>query len=314
MKICLAGEGAQADTHMKALAELEGIEVVALAGGLPEDMAGFAAKWNIPFHSLSLKDCLDLPEVEAVILTTPSQQHVEQVELAVGMGKHVQVEIPIALNYQDAQRLAALARSSGLTCMVSHTRHFNQPLRWLKDQISCGQLQLHHIVMETYFFRRENINRFGQPRTWKDDLLWHHGCHSADLALWLLDELPQAWGQTGPNHAELGIPMDLTMGMKSANGTLVSAALSFNHHGPFIACQRYIGEQASYTFEGGVLTRVEDGEVMAFTNMQESVVLQNQEFFAAIAEGRQPETNFDYCARVMDVLDRVEKSIDQGTR
>jgi 2-hydroxy-4-carboxymuconate semialdehyde hemiacetal dehydrogenase len=309
MKICLAGEGAQAETHMQALSEFSDIEVVSLAAGIEEDARTFASKWQIPYVSTDLASCLQQPGVEAVILTTPSQQHFQQVTLAMNMGKHVQVEIPMALSLQESQELATLEQQTGLTCMVSHTRHYNSPLRELHRMVQAGEWTPHHIVLETYFFRRVNLNRFGQPRTWKDDLLWHHGCHAVDLAYWLLaDPDMDVWGQVGPNHSELDIPMDLTIGMRSKSGALVTVAHSFNQHGPIQVRQRFIGEQQSYIYEGGKLSDSE-GNIIMQTNMNESVINQNKEFFSAIAESRPTETSFTSCLPVMKLLDDIEKSL-----
>ena len=198
-------------------------------------------------HSTSLDACIDRPGVDAVILTTPSDQHADQTVLALSKGKHVQVEIPMALNLADSERMLAASKAAGKTLMVTHTRRFSSPHREIKRRIREGTFHLHHMVVETYFFRRTNLNMHGQPRSWVDNLLWHHGCHSVDIAQWILDDPNwDVWGQKGPNHPELGIPMDLTVAMKSRQGPLFSMAMSFNNKGPFGGFYRYIGEEDTY--------------------------------------------------------------------
>src|SRR5919201_3022930 len=182
MKICLAGTGAMGEIHMKALQKLGGVEVVSLASRTDESGRKFAEQWKIPFHSTSLEASIDRPGVDAVILTTPSEQHPEQTVMALRKGKHVQVEIPMSLNLPDAQRMLAEANKGGKVCMVTHTRRFSSPHREIRRRIQEGTFHLHHMVVETYFFRRTNLNMHGQPRSWVDNLLWHHGCHSVDLA------------------------------------------------------------------------------------------------------------------------------------
>jgi 2-hydroxy-4-carboxymuconate semialdehyde hemiacetal dehydrogenase len=311
MKVCMVGEGAQAETHMNALRSLDGVEVVTVAGGIEADMEAFAQKWNIPHCSLDLETCLNLHGVEAVINTGPSQLHAAQTRLAVSLGKHVLLEIPMALSLADCEELANLEEELGVTCMVCHTRHFQTGMRALKQMILDGDLQLHHIVLQTYFFRRVNINRFGEPRTWKDDLLWHHACHAVDMTRWLLDDDGmRVWAQVGPNHPELGIPMDLSIGIKSPKtGVITTIAHSFNNHGEIQTPMRFIGEEETYTFVGGVLADHAGNEVAKGTP-NAAVVRQNREFFSAIAEQREPETSFRKSLASMRYLDQAQRCID----
>jgi len=288
MKICLAGTGAMGEIHMKALQKIADVEVVSVASRTEEGGKKFAEQWTIPFHSTSLDTCIDRPGVDAVILTTPSDQHADQTVMALGKGKHVQVEIPMSLNLPDAQRMVDAAKRSGRVCMVTHTRRFSSPHREIRRRVREGTFHLHHMVVETYFFRRENTNMHGQPRSWVDNLLWHHGCHSVDLAQWILDEPDfSAWGQKGPDHPALGIPMDMTVGMKSKTGALFSMAMSFNNKGPFGGFYRYIGEEETYKVYRDSMTGSDGKEVpldgtAAFDR-------QDVEFTSAIREGREPE-------------------------
>ena len=308
MKVCLAGEGAQGLTHMEALVEMEDVEVVTLAGGIEADTAEFARKWGIPHFSLDLEECLQQPGVEAAVLTTPNQIHCEQAELALNMGKHVLVELPMGLTLEECERVVAAEEKSGLVCMVCHSARYSGAFREVRRRINDGQLHLHHIVQETYFFRRTNENRFGKPRTWTDELLWHQACHMVDMVYWLLgDPDMTVWGQAGPDHPELGIPMDITMGMRSREGVVVTSAHSFNNQGPIQGGWRFIGEEetllASYsglTDYAGNRIEVEEG----------GMGLQEQEFFDAISEGRVALTSCSQCLPVMRLIDRIQQSLD----
>jgi len=232
MKICLAGTGAMGAIHAKALKNIDGVEVVSIASRTDESGKKFAAEWNIPFQSTNLEACIDRPGVDAVILTTPTEQHCEQTLLALSKGKHVQVEIPMSLNLPDARRMLDAQKRAGKVCMVTHTRRFSAPHREIRRRVRQGTFHFHHMVVETYFFRRTNLNMHGQPRSWVDNLLWHHGCHSVDLAQWILDEPNfEVWGQKGPDHPMLGIPMDLTVAMKSKKGPLFTMAMSLTTKG-----------------------------------------------------------------------------------
>jgi 2-hydroxy-4-carboxymuconate semialdehyde hemiacetal dehydrogenase len=312
MKICLVGEGAQGETHMQVISDFDDIEVMSVAGGIAEDLAIFAERWNIPHHSLDLEECLAQPGIEAVINTGPSQMHASQTELCIEAGKHVLLEVPMALSVSDARRLSELEGESGLTCMVCHTRHYNPPLRELRRMIREDELHVHQVVMQTYFFRRENLNRFGQPRTWKDDLLWHHGCHAVDMFRWLMDDDDlEVWGQVGPNHSSLDIPMDLSIGLKShKTGAIATIAHSFNNHGPIMTPIRIIAEEETYTWQAMLLTNHDD-LVVAKTSMPEAVALQDREFLDAIAQRRRPETSFHDALQTMELLDKIQQQIDK---
>jgi len=308
MKICLAGTGAMGAIHMKALKKIAGVEVVSVNSRTAESGKAFAAEWGIPHSSTSLEESIDRPGVDAVILTTPSAMHADQTVMALGRGKHVQVEIPMSLNLPDARRIVDAARQSGKTCMVTHTRRFSSPHREIRRRIRDGTFHLQHMIVETYFFRRENTNMHGQPRSWVDNLLWHHGCHSVDLAQWILDEPDfTAWGQKGPDHPTLGIPMDLTVAMKSKHGPLFTMAMSFNNKGPFGGFYRYIGEEETYKVYRDSMTGSDGNEVpldgtAAFDR-------QDVEFTSAIREGREPESSAQSCLPTMALLDKIERAM-----
>ncbi len=311
MKICLAGTGAMGVIHMKALKKIDDVEVVSVNSRTAESGRAFAAEWSIPHYSTSLEESVERPGVDAVILTTPSAMHADQTVMSLGKGKHVQVEIPMSLNLPDAHRIVEAARRFGKTCMVTHTRRFSSPHREIRRRVREGTFHLHHMVVETYFFRRENANMHGQPRSWVDNLLWHHGCHSIDLAQWILDEPDfAAWGQKGPDHATLGIPMDITVAMKSKNGPLFSMAMSFNNKGPFGGFYRYIGEEETYKVYRDSMSDSEGKEVpldgVAAFDRQEV------EFTSAIREGRQPESSAESCLPTMALLEQIDRAMSRS--
>jgi 2-hydroxy-4-carboxymuconate semialdehyde hemiacetal dehydrogenase len=297
--------------HAKALAKIDGVEIVSIASRTEDSGKQFAAEYKIPFTSTSLEQCIDRPGVDAVILTTPSDQHHDQTVMALGKGKHVQVEIPMSLNLPDAQDMLAAAKQAGKTCMVTHTRRFSSPHREMKKRLREGTFHLHHLVVETYFFRRTNLNMHGQPRSWVDNLLWHHGCHSVDIAQWVIDDPDwDAWGQKGPDHKELGIPMDLTVAMKSKKGPLFSMAMSFNNKGPFGGFYRYIGEEDTFKIYRDSMTDGEGKDIpldptLAFDR-------QDVEFVSAIREGREPESSAASVVPTMALLDKIDKAMNRS--
>ncbi|MCT8515630.1 Gfo/Idh/MocA family oxidoreductase [Chromohalobacter sp. TMW 2.2271] len=305
VRILMVGEGAIAGIHMHALASIPEVHVVAVAGGDEQNTRRFADTWGIERVFTDYAHALSASGVDAVILATPSPLHADQAEQAIDAGKHVLCEIPMSLNLADAERMTARAREANTVAMVAHTRRFNAPHREMKRRIRTGEFHLQHLVSETYFLRRENLNMQGEPRGWTDHLLWHHACHSVDLFAWLLDDFDlKVWGGRGPVHPELGIAMDMNIGLKSRNETLATLTLSFNNHGPFGGFYRYIGEENTLMAYRDELKDYQ-GEVLALegAGFQE----QDAEFIAAIRECRTPEAAFSHCLPTMRLLETLEK-------
>jgi len=307
LRLLLVGEGGIAGIHMQVLKDLPGVEVVCLIGGVEEDARNFAREWGIPEVGLDLDAALVREDIEAVILTTPSPLHADHAERVIIANKHLLCEIPMALNLAAAERVTTLAEASDRVCMVAHTRRFNAPHREIKRRLASGDFHLQHLVSETYFFRRENLNMQCQPRSWVDNLLWHHACHSVDLFAWLLDDFElEVWGSQGPVHSELGIPMDMSLGLRSRGGVLATLALSFNNQGPFGGFYRYIGEEATLMAYRDELKNHE-GQQLPLTGC--GFANQDREFIAAIREKREPEASFSSCLPSMRLLDRLEQRI-----
>jgi 2-hydroxy-4-carboxymuconate semialdehyde hemiacetal dehydrogenase len=309
MKICVAGEGAQGLTHLEALQSIENVEVQSLAGGIAADAETFATEWNIAHWSLDFSECIGQNDIEAVILCSPNQVHCQQAIAAMEAGKHVLIEIPMGLNLEESRRIVAAEQRTGKVCMVCHTQRYSNVFREVHRRITAGELTPYHIVQQTYFFRRKNENRFGKPRTWVDDLLWHQACHMVDMTYWLLGDLEaQAWGQAGAMHPELAIPMDISIAMRSQNGALVTAAQSFNHHGSIWSHYRIIGEETTLTIEKNKLYDHEGNELAVEGGG--GVGAQDREFFSAIREGRKALTSCSACLPVMEALDRIQQTLD----
>lgn len=312
MKIVLAGEGAIARKHMAGLQRIDGVEVVSVAGGNPDDTAEFAKEFAIPHHTVDLAEALAQPDVDAAILTSPTQLHASQAIQAMEAGKHVLVEIPMADNLADSEAVVATQERTGLTAMVCHTRRFNPSHQWIHDRIVSGELTLQHLVVETFFFRRENKNALGKPRTWTDHLLWHHACHTVDLFGYQTGEAPsKVWAQEGPHHPELGIAMDMTVGMQTPGGALCTLALSFNNNGPLGTFFRYICDNGTYIarYDDLVDGYEEPVDLSGVAVSNDGIELQDREFVAAIREGREPNASVAQALPAMRTLHELEQTL-----
>ncbi len=312
MKIVLVGEGAIARKHLASIARIDQIEVASLAGGIAGDTEQLACEAGIGHWSLDLAECLAQPGIDAAILTTPTQLHVTQALTVLDAGKHVLIEIPMADNLADAEELVRAAESSGLVAMVCHTRRFRLATQWIRSRMLFGELSLQHLMVETKFFRRENTNAMGKPRTWVDHLLWHHACHSVDLFQYLTGEIPdRVAGVQGPIHPEFGIAMDMAVSLTSPSGAMMSVALSFNNDGPFGTKTRYICDNGTYVQSYDDLVDGYDNpiDVSAVDSSADGIEAQEREFLAAVTEGREPNASVQQGIAAMRTLHRIEQTL-----
>jgi 2-hydroxy-4-carboxymuconate semialdehyde hemiacetal dehydrogenase len=312
MKICVAGEGAFGNKHLEALANIQGIEVVTLAGGVAADTGEVAKKWKIPHCSTNLAESLARPGVEAAILATPTPLHAQQAIQCLEAGKHVMVEIPMADNLLDAERLVAAQKKAGLVAMAGHTRRFNPSHQWVRKRILAGELHIQQMDVQTFFFRRSNMNALGKPRSWTDHLLWHHAAHTVDLFMYQTGEpVSVVHAIQGPKHPTLGIAMDMSIQMKTPQGAICTLSLSFNNDGPLGTFFRYICDNGTYIarYDDLVDGKEKAIDVAKVDVSMNGIELQDREFFAAIRERREPNASVAQCLPAMQVLDRLEKSL-----
>ena len=313
MKICVAGQGAFGVKHLEAIANIDGIEVVSLAGGNAAGTEEVAKRFGIPHWTTNLAESLAQPGVEAAILTTPTQMHADQAEQCMRAGKHVMVEIPMADTLKDSERLVRVQKETGLVAMAGHTRRFNPSHQWIRKRILAGELKILAMDVQTFFFRRTNMNAAGKPRSWTDHLLWHHACHTVDLFQYQTGETAlRANALQGPMHPELKIAMDMSIQLKVPSGAVCTLALSFNNKGPIGTFFRYICDNGTYIARyddlvDGDQQPIDLSKVAVSMN---GIELQDREFFAAIKEGREPNASVGQCLLAMQTLDRLEKSLE----
>ncbi|HWL19923.1 MAG TPA: Gfo/Idh/MocA family oxidoreductase [Bradyrhizobium sp.] len=312
MKVIVAGPGAFGVKHLEAMQRIEGVEVASIVGHASEPARTVAERFGVAHWTSDLAEALALPGVEAAVLATPTPMHAAQAIQCLQAGKHVQVEIPMADNLADAVRLVEMAARTGKIAMAGHTRRFNPSHQWVHRKIKASELRILQMDVQTYFFRRTNINALGERRGWTDHLLWHHACHTVDLFQYQTGETASvARAIQGPPDHELGIAMDMSVQMKVPSGAICTLSLSFNNDGPLGTSFRYICDHGTYVAhyddlmdgEGNVID-VSKGGVSP-----NGIELQNREFFAAIREGREPNASVRQCLPAMRTLDRIEKSL-----
>ncbi len=311
MRIALAGAGAFGEKHLDGLKLIDGVKVTSIISRRLEQAQQVAEKYGAKHFSTNLNDALMRDDVDAVILCTPTQMHAEQAIACMNAGKHVQVEIPLADSWVEAQAVLDKQQETGLVCMVGHTRRFNPSHQYVHNKITAGEFNIQQMDVQTYFFRRKNMNAKGEARSWTDHLLWHHAAHTVDLFAYQAGKIVRANAIEGPIHPELGIAMDMSIQLKAESGAICSLSLSFNNDGPLGTFFRYIGDSATYLarYDDLFTGKDEQIDVSGVDVSINGIELQDREFISAIREGREPNSSV---AQVLDcyrVLGELEKQL-----
>lgn len=313
IKVAVAGAGAFGIQHLDAISSLGGADVVSLVGRDLQKTGDIARRYGIAQVSVELDDILTRPEIEAVILCTPTPLHAQQAIACLKAGKHVQVEIPLADSLVDAEAVALWQRRTGLIAMCGHTRRFNAGHQWLRERILTGEFSLRQLDVQTHFLRRLNTNALGQPRSWTDHLLWHHAAHTVDLFQYQTgEEVIAANVLQGPIHPTLGIALDMSIQLKNRGGALCTLSLSFNNDGPLGSTFRYIGDGLTYIARYDELTNGmgESLDLDLPEPVLSGVARQDREFFAAIREGREPNASVASVLPCYQLLDQLSRQLD----
>jgi 2-hydroxy-4-carboxymuconate semialdehyde hemiacetal dehydrogenase len=315
INVALVGAGAFGIKHLDAIAKIEGVHVVSLVSRDLEKTYAVADKYGIGHVTTELQDALSRPEVDAVILCTPTQMHAEQTIACLRAGKHVQVEIPLCDIYQEGRQVLQAQQGTGLVAMCGHTRRFNPSHQWMHKKIVAGEFNIQQMDVQTYFFRRTNMNALGQPRSWTDHLLWHHAAHTVDLFAYQCGSpIVKANAIEGPIHPTLGIAMDMSIQLKAANGAICTLSLSFNNDGPLGTFFRYIGDTGTYIarYDDLFNGKEEAIDVSQVDISMNGIELQDREFFEAIREGREPNSSIAQILPCYAILHELEQQLKAG--
>ncbi|MFK7828693.1 MAG: Gfo/Idh/MocA family oxidoreductase [Congregibacter sp.] len=313
MKVMVVGPGAFGIKHLDGIKNIPDVEVVSLVGRTLDKTQKVADGYGISHVSIDFDEALKETEAEAVILCTPTQQHASESIRCMRAGKHVQVEIPLADSWADAEAVLGAQQETGRVCMVGHTRRFNPSHQWIKQRISKGELNIQQMDVQTYFFRRKNINAKGEARSWTDHLLWHHAAHTVDLfAYQAMSPIVKANAVQGPIHPELGIAMDMSIQLQAESGAICTLSLSFNNDGPLGTFFRYICDNGTYIarYDDLVDGKEEIIDVSAVDVSMNGIELQDREFFAAIADGREPNSSLVQVLPCYKVLHDLEQQLN----
>lgn len=311
MKICVAGQGAFGQKHLDALKRIPGVEVTSLVGGNQKGTEEVAKKYGVPHFTGDLAEGIN--RADAVILTTPTKLHFKQAEQVMRAGKHVLVEIPITDTADEAKKLVQIARECGVIAMGGHVRRYNPSHQWVNRKLRAGEIKIQQMDVQTYFFRRTNINAAGNPRSWTDHLLWHHAAHTIDLFAYQCGEnISECFAVQGPIHPTLNIAMDMGIICKVPSGAILTLSLSFNNDAPQGSFFRYICDNGTYKAYYDDLFDGKDNkiDVSKVDVSMDGIELEDREFIKAIQEKRQPNGALEQLIPCMEVLGKLEQQID----
>ena len=315
IRLCLIGYGAIASYHARIL-KAEGAVLDTVVGRLPEDTARFAEELGFRHHTTDLDAALAPGDIDAVVVTSPNALHYDQARRALLAGKHVLVEIPLAMSYAEGVALVDLARQQRRSLMVAHSQRFMPAFLEVRRRVAGGSLHVRHIIARTLMFRLENVGWTGRRRSWTDSVVWHHGCHAVDCCLWLLGATEvKVQSNLALPDPRTGTPLDVDVLMRTPADQLVSVSLSYNVR---TGSSDYliISEEDTYHYSGGAL-RNSNGVVMQLDGLGDDDEIlaweaQDREFLASLREGRAPSPSGADALPALAVLQQVQDRLEAG--
>jgi 2-hydroxy-4-carboxymuconate semialdehyde hemiacetal dehydrogenase len=312
VNLAVVGLGAFGQKHLDALAQIDDAAIRYVAHSKLDVATEVAAKFGAQAAFADYAELLAQPDLDGVILATPTQMHHDQTIQALRAGKHVMVEIPMADSLAGVQEIVDVQGETGLIAMAGHTRRFNPSHQYLHRKITAGEFAIQQMDVQTYFFRRTNMNALGQPRSWTDHLLWHHAAHTVDLFQYQTGEkIVKANAIQGPKHPELGIAMDMSIQLATETGKICTLSLSFNNDGPLGTFFRYIGDTGTYLarYDDLFTGKEEQIDVSKVDVSMNGIELQDREFVAAIGEDREPNSSVAQVLPCYVVLDALQQQL-----
>jgi 2-hydroxy-4-carboxymuconate semialdehyde hemiacetal dehydrogenase len=315
LNLCLVGCGAIGRIHAEIFQELGAVLHTAVSRD-PATTAAFANEFGFARWTTDLAEALRDPGIDAVIIASPNELHVEQTRAVLESGRPVLAEMPLAMSYGEGLELVELAERRGLTLMPAHSERFIPSLAALRERVAAGTLHIHHLSGRETAFRRVNVGWTGRSRSWTDNLLWHFGGHVVDFSLWLLGAREvEIQSQVSRPDPRTGVPMDLDIMMRTPADQLIAITLSFHSH---FALHDYliVGEEASFHFDGGRLTgsdsSIDDPAASGLDYYRLSWEAQNREFLDSLREGRAPSMSGADALPSLAILQEIENRIPVG--
>lgn len=310
MNICMVGYGMMGAWHSNGLKEADCC-LHTVVGRRLEPTREFASRYGYLKSTIDFAEALSDPEIDVAILAIPSELHAEYALAALAARKHTLVEIPIAMNLADSERVAAAGTESGLTLGVVHPLRVRREMVDLKERVLAGDEQIRHIGGRFFIHRLTNVGATGYERSWTDNLLWHHTTHLLDFGLWILDEPVRAVHSFMPlPHTETGIPMEAFIGLETERDRSLVCTGSY-HSREWIFDALIVTDRDSYRLDVLKDELVTKDGTAKVASQEESCGAVARDFVASVREGRSPAVPAVSVLPAMRVLQEVQDRWDE---
>jgi predicted dehydrogenase len=182
VRVAAVGCGYWGPNAMRNLDSIPGFQLCCVCDSDAERLRPVAARYPTARPTTDVGNLFEDASIDAVYLSTPVSTHYALVKRALDSGKHVLVEKPLATTVEQAEELAALAVTKGLTLMVGHTFVFSPPVRKVKELIDAGVIGPIYYIETT----RVNLGLFQKDVS----VLWDLGPHDLSILTYWLGEVP----------------------------------------------------------------------------------------------------------------------------
>jgi 2-hydroxy-4-carboxymuconate semialdehyde hemiacetal dehydrogenase len=307
----MVGYGMMGVWHSEALATRPDAKLHTLVGRRADAAAEFAARHGYRRATDSMASALADPEIDAVILASPSEHHEAQAIACLEAGKHLLLEIPIAMSLAGAERVVAAAARSGKVFGLCHPMRFRRERDALRARIAAGEERIRHVAGRFFIKRLVNIGATGYQRSWIDNILWHHFCHFVDLGMWLFGDAPirRIQSHLGQAHPTTGIPMESTVLVETEDDRTLLVHGSY--HAAFRLYDKLIvTDRDTYVFDILAGTLKMSAGTVAIEPEQDNCVHVITDFLAAIRDDRPPLAAGKDVLPAMRILQQVQDDWD----
>jgi UDP-N-acetyl-2-amino-2-deoxyglucuronate dehydrogenase len=330
----ISGAGMISAVHAEALGELRDARLVAVAAARQVTGRKLAETHGAEWHA-ELEGLLARPDVDVVILCTPSGLHPGQAVAAARAGKHVVTEKPMATTLEGADRMIRACREAGVTLSVIFQYRFNRDALRLKRAVEAGlfgRLVLGNAFVHWHRTQAYYEERGGWRGTWALDgggALMNQSIHAIDLLQWMLGPVESVSAYADTLAHDIEVEDTASAALRFASGALgvIQGTTSTHRDWPIRIEVRGTGGGA--TLEGSRLTVWQPGreeEILSPRDLESLPEPQGdeplgaahrrqlKEIFAALREGREPPIPGEEARKAVEIVLGIYRSAASGER
>jgi myo-inositol 2-dehydrogenase/D-chiro-inositol 1-dehydrogenase len=193
LRFGVLGVGRIGKIHAGNLAgRIPGTEVAALADVFPDELAAVAAKLNVGKKFADYRKLLELPEVDAVAICTPTNTHYQMILDAAAAGKHIFCEKPIDLEIEKIVKINAEVEKRGVQLMVGFNRRYDPNFLKVHDTVKAGG------IGEPQILRITSRDPAPPPETYiraSGGIFLDMTIHDFDMARYLMGDVTEVYAR-----------------------------------------------------------------------------------------------------------------------